>query len=360
MSTEKNTGRCLWVDIAKGIAIIAVVLLHIDHPWPDCELLPLDLLLGNGWHVNVFFILAGFFLSDAKLSAPKSFIFHKARTLYLPLLCFSIPAVLLHNAFIDIGWYDTSVNYGGKMVAEWGAGDMLRSLASVFLLAGREPILSALWFLCALFLALCGLSVVACVARRYARHHYIVVMLVVLFLLGVFSSVLDNVFGFYIPRFNNALTAMWLIYLGHLIRGVMACRFDNLWFASGAFLIFLSGILLLRQLPFRSFLLQSVIACVALYVVCFVSLKIESAAVGRLVGLCGRDSLYVMALQFVAFRVCTELLNAAGFALNPAALMPSTGGSILLLSAYLLSGLLLPIAFARLWRCLRDKIKVLI
>ncbi len=379
MPIEGNNNRCLWIDIAKGIAIIAVVLLHIDYPFSNCllsfgscegalnngcegamcniNLLPLNLLLGNAWHINVFFLLGGFFLCDTKLSAPVSFIPHKLKTLYIPLLCFSIPAALLHNVLLDVDWYSTSVDYGGKMVSEWSAVDMLRGVVSAVALCGREPILSALWFLCALLVALCGLSVIAFVVRRVCGRCRIDVMLIALVAIAACSPVLANVFGVFVPRFNHALEAMFLIYLGYLVRNVWHCRFDSLRLVAVALAVLYVGVVLLGVLTFRSILLQTLIAVSALYVVCFIAKRIESTIVGRVIALCGRESLYIMALQFVAFRLLTTCLNIFGCEFSTASLMPSADGSLLLLVLYLVAGLALPIAFIRSWRWTKDKIK---
>lgn len=43
-----------WVDIAKGIAISAVVLGHVGFDYPTWKLLPLHVLLVWLWHVPVF------------------------------------------------------------------------------------------------------------------------------------------------------------------------------------------------------------------------------------------------------------------------------------------------------------------
>ena len=48
--------RFLWVDISKGIAIIAVVLLHINFQFYESKYVPLTALLGSLWHVPVFFL----------------------------------------------------------------------------------------------------------------------------------------------------------------------------------------------------------------------------------------------------------------------------------------------------------------
>lgn len=52
-----------------------------------------------------FFVIGGFFIKEEKLVDSVSFIKRKIKTLYLPLRYFVIPAVILHNTFIDIGWY---------------------------------------------------------------------------------------------------------------------------------------------------------------------------------------------------------------------------------------------------------------
>lgn len=111
--------RLDWVDISKGIAIIAVVLMHTSYPFATTTFAPVRALLGYGWHVAIFFMIGGFFLKDEKLQNPVLFIKGKIRSLYLLALYFYIPAVLLHNYFIHIGWYDMSLSYGGKNVIEY-------------------------------------------------------------------------------------------------------------------------------------------------------------------------------------------------------------------------------------------------
>ena len=102
-----------------------------------------------------------FFLKAEKLSSPVGFIKGKMNSLYRLLLYFYIPAVLLHNVMLNIGFYDTATNYGGKYMDYWGVGQFVKELVLVFLFAGREPILGAMWFVYVLLLAMIGLSVVS-------------------------------------------------------------------------------------------------------------------------------------------------------------------------------------------------------
>lgn len=53
----KPNKRCGYVDIAKGITILSVVLLHVDFVYPEYKLLNVSGMLGWYWHVPVFFML---------------------------------------------------------------------------------------------------------------------------------------------------------------------------------------------------------------------------------------------------------------------------------------------------------------
>lgn len=99
MSTSR---RSLSVDITKGITIIAIVLGHIGYNYPSGILVNTKDLFIYLWHVPVFFIVAGFFIKEEQLVQPKLWFKKKFSSLYLKILYFYIPAVLLHNNFCSI------------------------------------------------------------------------------------------------------------------------------------------------------------------------------------------------------------------------------------------------------------------
>ena len=53
-----------WVNVAKGIAIIAVVLSHTNHGLLDYNLFPLKSIVYGIWFVPLFFVLGGFFIKE--------------------------------------------------------------------------------------------------------------------------------------------------------------------------------------------------------------------------------------------------------------------------------------------------------
>ena len=100
-----NSKRSISVDITKGVAIMAIVLGHVSYLYSSNSLVDSEVFIYSLWHVSVFFILAGFFIKDDRLVQPKLWFKKKFSSLYLKILYFYIPAVLLHNVLIKIGWY---------------------------------------------------------------------------------------------------------------------------------------------------------------------------------------------------------------------------------------------------------------
>lgn len=162
----ENTKRIEWVDIAKAFAIIAVVLGHINYQYPNLRLFPIPVIIAWLWHVPVFFMIGGFFLKDERLIKPMSFIKGKVKSLYLLILYLYIPFTLLHNVMLNIGFYDASIEYGGKFVSYWTGLQFIEGILKAVFLAGREPVMGAMWFAYVLFIALCYISIISFVIDK--------------------------------------------------------------------------------------------------------------------------------------------------------------------------------------------------
>lgn len=84
-----NNERIFWVDNAKGIAILFVVLGHVSY-LPDT----IHKIIYS-FHMPLFFILSGIFLDNGIIKTPfKTFLFKKLRTLMVPFFVFGIINVL--------------------------------------------------------------------------------------------------------------------------------------------------------------------------------------------------------------------------------------------------------------------------
>lgn len=222
-------GRSLWVDIVKGIAIIAVVLLHIDYSLPEYRILPIKPILGGLWHVAVFFLVGGFFLKEESLCKPVTFIKGKIKRLYLLILYIYIPVLLLHNVLIQIGFYDTTIDYDGKMVTWWGVGETTTQILMAICFAGREPILGAMWFVYVLFMALCLLSIISFIISRITKEEkkYESTKVIVLVIMAVISCTMTQLYSMTIPRFNNVFVAALLLHIGFMMKNRWGFSFTS-------------------------------------------------------------------------------------------------------------------------------------
>lgn len=348
--------RFQWVDIAKGIAILSVVLLHVNYQFYENKCLPLTALLGGLWHVPVFFVLGGFFLKEERLIHPISFITGKIKSLYKLLLYFYIPAVLLHNVMINIGFYSTSTIYGGKAMITYGVAKTLKELVLSVFLAGREPILGAMWFVYVLFIALFCLSITSWGLNQFLKGiKYEYARAILLLFICMMSCMLTNFFDITIPRFNNSLTAMWLIYCGYMLKNKFNLIFQNKYICMASFLIIYhiatnSGMVLLNSNKYSDVVSLTASSISALYVICYFSRKIESFKVGQLLALCGKDSFYIMGLHFVGFKIGTYILAYLGIHRDLSELTAPAGNSFLLLVFYWLFAITFSLCFMALFR----------
>lgn len=357
----KPNKRCGYVDIAKGITILSVVLLHVDFVYPEYKLLNVSGMLGWYWHVPVFFMLGGFFIKEDRLLNPLSFIKGKLKSLYLLSLYIYLPATLLHNVLFHIGWYSPDETYGGKIINEWSMAEYAVGVIKTLLCAGREPIVGAMWFVYVLLFALCGYCLISWFVNKYKRGGY--GKAVVLLALQIMSCVATNVLGITIPRVSNAITAMFLIYIGQEMNNRCRLKFDNPYVCIAALLIvyessLISGSVGLNKNHYHD-VLQLTIGCMAaLYAVCFMSKKIEQTWGGRLLMLCGRESFYIMGLHIVGFHICTILLNSLGIVDGGLArlMTPSIGNNAALLLTYTAFGLFFPLLFIKLFRICKSSL----
>lgn len=313
-----KNNRSLSVDITKGMAIIAIVLGHIGFSYPTRSLINSSVLVYGLWHVPVFFIVAGFFIKEEQLVQPKLWFKKKFSSLYLKILYFYIPAVLLHNVLISIGWY--SLESAEPVIHEYSAFDFVKQAILAVCLGGREPILGAMWFVYVLFMALIGLSVISWGIKKLTNNdrQYEWMRFVVLLAMCMAAGILSNKYGLTIRRFSNTFTAMLLIYIGKVMYQKMRLSFDNGYVSIVCALIafevacMLGGVALNGNV-YKDILQLMVAAPAMLYLIMYIGKHIEHMRVGKVLAHVGNNSFYVMALHFVGFKLCTMALDTAGF-----------------------------------------------
>lgn len=221
MSTNLSKPRENYVDIIKGFAIIAVVLLHINFSFTNNDVINVYGLLGGQWHVAVFFLVSGFFLKEEKLKHPWQFMKPKVKNLYLKALWIYIPLVLLHNVFLKWRWLYPDVVYNNRYLHVFSGVDYVTHLASQFLFFWREPFSGAMWYVDSLLLALTVYSVGTWFSTKLTMSEplqkKIVGFGIVLF--ATMSGIATNHFGITISKFSNVFTGLLLIFVGKITWG---------------------------------------------------------------------------------------------------------------------------------------------
>lgn len=355
--------RSLSVDIAKGLSIIAIVLGHIAYKYPAGQLVNTRDLFIYLWHVPVFFIVAGFFIKEEQLVQPKLWFKKKFASLYLKILYFYIPAVLLHNVFIHIGWY--SLESTEPIIHSYAWLDFLKQTLFAICLGGREPIVGAMWFVYVLFMALIGLSIVSWCIKKLVKNdrQYEWVRFITLLAMCMVAGILSNKYGLTIRRFSNTFTAMLLIYVGKTMYQKMKLAFDNGYLAIVCGLIafevacMLGGVALNGN-EYKDILQLLVAAPAVLYIIMYIGKHIEHHAIGKAIAYIGNNSFYVMALHFVGFKLCTLTLQGAGMGgANLSDLTPGVGSNVLLLLLYAIYGVVFPLVFMWGFRKIKSNLK---
>ena len=282
---------------------------------------------------------------------PKFWFRKKFSSLYLKILYFYVAAVLLHNVFIQIGWY--SLNSTEPVIHAYSWMDFIKQTILAVCLGGREPIVGAMWFVYVLFMALIGLSVVSWMMKKIAKDEkqYEWTRGIVLLAMCIIAGILSNKYGLTIRRFSNTFTAMLLIYVGKLMYQKMKLSFDNGYLAIVCALIafevacMLGGVALNGN-EYKDILQLLVAAPAVLYIIIYIGKRIETNAIGKAIAYVGKESFYVMALHFVGFKLCTLSLSCAGMGgANLSDLTPGIGSNVLLLLLYAVFGVGFPLVF---------------
>ena len=143
-----------------------------------------------------------------------------------------------------------------------------------------------------------------------------------------------------------SITAMFLIDFGNFLFVEKKIEFNNL-------KMFISSTIVLLVLPFFGyfslnanyfvnpfFLILAIFSSV--YSICFFSKKIENLYIGSFLSMLGKNSLYIMAFHFFAFKIASVFLNLIGQNCRLYLITPCVSNFFILLY-YLLFGLVIPI-----------------
>ncbi|MBQ0085970.1 MAG: acyltransferase [Prevotella sp.] len=346
-----NTSKRLeWIDMMKGIAIIAVVAFHSDFHFHHSTLLPVWSLFANSWHVGVFFVLCGFFIREDSLQNTPGFIKSRLLPLYFRLIIAFAICILLHNSFFKLGIYDENIEYSGRHILPYTFPEIIKNLLYACIGAGREPVLSALWFVYCLLVSFVILSIISKITRKTVRDDkkYEYARGIVIFTLCTVAHAVQELTDIHIPRYGNVFTITWLIYLGYIVWNRSHLQFNNWRVAVIALILFylcniFFGPNLLVTNTYHNVLSMTLCILSVMYFLAYVSKKAEGTYVSHALSVIGRNSFSIMTWHILSFKALTAVLNTCGYNYSLVTLNSPETDDIIIYLLYTIVGVMLPI-----------------
>jgi fucose 4-O-acetylase-like acetyltransferase len=334
-----------YIDIARGIAIILVVMSHCDN----------FKLWSIGKFVNLFFMplffwISGFFfkMEAQNFGELVCVIKKKCAPIYLYYLKFELFYLILRNFFINNGLYNQSVlDKNNDLVVVNSVKIALLNVLKIVLLAGREPFCGAFWFLVSLIFIIIMYSTIIFISKKIIIHSEVFVNFSVL-LLFVIGCIMRYTVS--IPRISPAITMILFYHCGRL-SNKHGIKFNSK-------KLFIFSILSLNILYFLGsvsinsnyfsnpvFLLTS--SFLGIYMVIFISKKIESKLnyMKRMLAYIGRHTLPIVAMHFISFKVIMLVQYYFGnITYNQLGNLTGANNNNILYLFYVLSGITVPLA----------------
>ena len=137
------------ISVAKGIAIILMVIAHAEAPGWLCKFI-------FEFHMPLFFITAGYFFSTRYLHDEATFVKKRVKGLYWPFVKWALFFLILHNWMFDIGILNEVYgNEQGGVLHPWSWHQIQQNIWNIFTaMGGYDAFLcGAFWFFRGLFVA---------------------------------------------------------------------------------------------------------------------------------------------------------------------------------------------------------------
>ena len=136
------------VSIAKGIAIVLMVVAHAQCPfwWHNYIYM---------FHMPLFLFMSGYCFREVQLADTKEFVEKKLNNLWWPFVKWQLLFLLLHNVFFSLNIYNGEYGFLGTVSHEYGLVETMKNaLFIVTTMSHGEQLLGGFWFLKSLFVGL--------------------------------------------------------------------------------------------------------------------------------------------------------------------------------------------------------------
>ena len=298
--TNNPNNRIAWLDAAKGIAIILVVLGHIVQNYTEHISFAFQLIYS--FHMPAFFVFSGYLINE---DAPfLLYVKKKVKSLLLPYLVFAT-ILFIYDVLSDI-----LINKNTNAFTEFK--EKLINTLLVF----NSSYFFILWFLPCLFTALIIFFGVLKVLKNELLRF------ITVSLLSITILFLKSKFVFELPLCaDTALFAVFWLYLGHFISYLKHKKSFSITHKTTVFIICSTILLLIniivfitnhgalvfsfRNLYFNNIFVYILTACFGTAAVILLGSILQNS---KSLLLIGKESLYIYGLHFILIAVLAKLL----------------------------------------------------
>ncbi len=148
---EKSLQRDEFFDIAKGLAIVLMVVGHACIEGGRVAQWLHDFIYT--FHMPFFMIVSGYLFNESSITQPGKYIKRKFKVLYLQFVIYNIILILLNNVFWNIGIINADYSFFKANWQEYSFFDIAKRITqTLFSFANPENTGLAIWYLKDLFL----------------------------------------------------------------------------------------------------------------------------------------------------------------------------------------------------------------
>ncbi len=353
-----------FIDVARGIGILLMVMGHCDNTGSISAFV-------NLFHMSLFVFLSGYLFKNRQLTNFQDLVKYLGKRilkLYVFYLFFEILFYLCTNLFLDIGFYDSSLFYGGKQIFYFQSfSEAIIHILKIVFLMGREPFCGAFWFIITLIFVTsfyAFLNYLSSKQKFVSSSLFVFIGCLLFFAIGSCM----NAWNVSIPRISSAFTFMIVYYLGNWWFLSKKSNQMSIWFHTILFLIsiillyFLNniGFISMNSNTFPNFAFFLLASFCGIYAVMYLAKGIVKTKFLKTIFITmGQRTLSIMAFHFLSFKIAAYIQYLVGDApYIGLAYLTGYNNNNAWYILYVIVGVLVPILISYIYDFVKKKMKV--
>ena len=324
---EVQKKQITYINILKGIAIIAVVLGHAESPFKKFIYL---------FQIALFFFVSGYLYKDIYTDKPWMLIKKRFKSLYIPFLKWTLFFIVIHNLLYCLNIYKDKIIYDKNYV--------INTIKWLVKFNSTELMLAGFWFLKTLFLVSVIFAILNYTLSKLFENNYKKVQMMVIILIFVIGSIfLYSESSFNSKNIIRVSYALPIFYFGYLFK-----QYENkinmklvYAFISAVVLYFLSrkGSIDMANEIFVNPIFYILSSILGIYLSVYVSKLINKNKVLEYIG---KNTTIILALHFICFKIVDYLyIKYAGISMKNLSAFPVLKRELWLF--YSIAGIFIPI-----------------